>query len=71
MAANFSVQQVLDMVARNEEMDVGAEEIANEGVTLADGIGLVVEKHVCVKTARARLYCLPCGLNTNKRVLQA
>jgi len=36
MAANFSVQQVLDMVARNEEMDVDAEEIANEGVTLAD-----------------------------------
>ena len=34
------------------------------------GIGLVVIKHVCVKTKKGRLYCSQCGLNVNKRVLQ-
>jgi len=33
------------------------------------GIGLVVVKHVCVKTEKARLYCSQRGLNANKRVL--
>ena len=34
------------------------------------GIGLVVIKHVYVKTEKARLYCLQCGLNANERVLK-
>ena len=33
------------------------------------GIGLVVEKRVYVKTAKARLYCLQCCLIANERVL--
>ena len=38
MAANFSVQEVLEMVARDEEMDVDVEEKANEEVTLIERI---------------------------------
>ena len=38
MAANFSVQEVLEMVARDEEMDVDVEEEANEEVTLIERI---------------------------------
>jgi len=34
------------------------------------GIGLVVIKHVCVKTEKARLHCSQRGLNANKRELQ-
>ena len=38
MAANFSVEEVLEMVARDDEMDVDVEEVANEEVTLAERI---------------------------------
>ena len=38
MAANFSVEKVLEMVARDDEMDVDVEEVVNEEVTLAKRI---------------------------------
>ena len=38
MAANFSVQEVLEMVARDEEMEVDVEGEANEEVTLIERI---------------------------------
>ena len=38
MVANFSVQEVLEMVARDKEMDVDVEEEANEEVTLTKRI---------------------------------
>jgi len=34
------------------------------------GIGLVVMKTRVRENGKARLYCLQCGLNANKRVLQ-
>ena len=34
------------------------------------GIGLVVMKTRVRENGKARLYCLQCGLNGNKRVLQ-
>lgn len=38
MVANFSIQEVLEMVARDKEMDVDVEEEANEEVTLTKRI---------------------------------
>ena len=38
MVANFSIQEVLEMVARDKEMDVDVEEKANEEVTLTKRI---------------------------------
>ena len=38
MVANFSVQEVLEMVARDKEMDIDVEEEANEEVTLTKRI---------------------------------
>ena len=38
MMANFSVQEVLEMVARDKGMDVDVEEEANEEVTLTKRI---------------------------------
>ena len=38
MAANFSVREVLEMVTRDEEMDVDVDEVANAEVTLTERI---------------------------------
>ena len=38
MAASFSVEEVLQMVVRDEEMEIDDDEVANEEVTLADRI---------------------------------
>ena len=38
MAANFSVEEVVEIVAREEEMDVHVQEAASEEVTLTERI---------------------------------
>ena len=38
MVANFSVEEVLEIVARDDKMDVDVEEVANKEVTLAERI---------------------------------
>jgi len=38
MAASFSVEEVLQMVVRGEEMEIDDDEVANEEVSLADRI---------------------------------
>ena len=58
MAANFSLQEVLEMVARDEEMDVDVQEVANEVRVTRKGLQGALPSHPCplVPTERQKQF---------------
>lgn len=48
MAANFSVQEVLEMVARDEEMDVDVQEVENEARVTCKSLQGALPSHPCL-----------------------